>query len=183
MALGAVLNSLVEPFHYTPSDATIIGVAFVVSGIIGSLIFSYILDLFQCYLFLIKVITIATTIIIGVAFYTLPAGNVIPFSINMGLYGFFTNPIVPISFSLSSEITYPISVTLAQGILLLICQIYGTGLSYFATYLIEQDYPLVVVGIVLVQFIISSILSFFLKEDLRRLKLGRENVLHMASKG
>ena len=183
LAMGAVLNTLVTPYGYTPAEATILGVAFVVSGIIGSVLFSYLLDLFNCYVLLLKVISISITLLVILVFYTLPSGNLLIFSLNLAILGFLIVPTTPISFSFASELTFPVSVTLTQGILLLVTQIYGTALSYLATYIIEAGYPLVVVGIILVQFLLSAVLSFFIKEDLRRLRLGRENVLDMASKG
>ena len=35
----------------------------------------------------------------------------------------------------------------------------------------------------LVQFAISSVLSVFMSEDLRRLNLGKENIIDMANQG
>ena len=146
--MGAVLNTIVTPYGFSPIDATIIGIAFVLSGIFGSILFSYILDMFNCYVLLLKVITIATTLIILAAFYTLPSGSLVLFSLNMGLLGLFTVPSTPVCFSFVAEITFPVKVTLAQGIFLLITQIYGTGLSYLATFIIEAGSPLIVVAIV-----------------------------------
>ena len=175
LAMSAVLNSLVEPYDYTPTDATIIGVAFVCAGMAGSILFSFILDKYHCYVALLRVITLFTSILMAAILYTLPSRNTLLLSINMGLLGLFNVPIIPIGFSLASEITFPVSVTLAQGIFLLLTQSYGTGLSYLATYIIEQmNRPLTVIGIVLCQFILSFLLSFFVKEDLRRLKMGKE---------
>ena len=59
-----------------------------------------------------------TTLCICVAFYTLPSQNTLALSINLGLLGFFNVPIIPIGFSFCTEITYPLSETLAQGIFL-----------------------------------------------------------------
>ena len=100
-------------------DATIVGVAFVFSGIVGSMVFSFILDMYQCYLLLLKMITMVTTIAICFVYYTLPAKNMYALAVNLGFLGFFNVPIIPIGFSLCTEITYPISVALAQGIFLM----------------------------------------------------------------
>lgn len=135
--LAAVMNSITSPYGYTPTDASIVGASFVVSGVFGSIFFSFILDYFQCYLLTMRIVLFAT-IVIGVPIYfTLPHGSTVLFSINIGLLGFFLLPIIMISFSFCSETTYPISEALSQGIIVLFSQIYGTALSYFSTWIIE----------------------------------------------
>lgn len=150
MAQGAVLNTLVEPYGYTPTDAMIVGVSFVFAGIVGIFVFSFLLDKYHCYLRLLNVATISTSVLICFGYYSLPAGKIAVFAINMAALGFFTVPMVPVGLSFCSEITFPVSVSLAQGIFLLATQLYGTFLSYVSTHIIESGYPLIVITIVLI---------------------------------
>ena len=141
----------------------VIGVTYVFTGILGIFIFSFILDKYHCYTLILRSLTTATLLLASFSFYTLPASNTGLMAINMGMVGFCTVPIVSIGLTMSTEITYPMSVTLVQGVILMTSQLYGIILSYVGTYIIERGHPYTFVIIVLIQYALSIILSFLLK--------------------
>jgi len=55
--LATVLSAISEPYGFNPSDASILGGCFVLSGIIGSFAISLMLDKYKCYLLSIRFIT------------------------------------------------------------------------------------------------------------------------------
>ena len=114
---------------------------------------------------------------------TLPSKNAYIFGANVGILGFFLIPIIMTSFSFCAEMTYPVSEALSQGVMVLFSQIYGTGISYLATYMIEQDYPLIALTFLICQFCVSAAISLFMTEDLKRLNLGKQDIQEKMKSG
>ena len=175
--LSAVMNSITRPYGYTPLGASLMGVSFVVLGVTGGLVFSIIIDKSQCYLKMLRFINCGSIIAGGLAFWCLPTGNITIFCSNLGMLGLFLLPIIAIGLSFCAELAYPISDSLSSGIMMLTSQVYGTIVSYLATYLIENlNSPLAALGLFSAQFILSLFLTIFLKEDLRRINAGKQGL-------
>merc|ERR1719329_2028571 len=164
------MNSITKPYDYTPADASFMGVSFVFAGVIGGIVFSVLLDKYQCYNKMLRIINLGSLIAGGLALYFLPLGNVYLFCLNMALIGLFLLPIISVGYSFCAELAYPTSDSLSSGIMVLLSQIFGTIVSYAATILIEKfNSPLGALAMFCTQFTLSLLLSFVLKEDLRRL--------------
>ena len=54
--LGAVINNLVTPYGFDSTASSIFGAVFIVSGLIGSFIFSSILDKYQAYIKILRIV-------------------------------------------------------------------------------------------------------------------------------
>merc|ERR1719329_1026596 len=118
--LAAVMNSITSPYLYSPVDASLMGVSFVIFGVSGGIAFSMMLDKYQCYLKTLQLINLGCVITGGIAFWGLPSGNTIVFCINIGLIGLFLLPIIAVGFAFCAELAYPNSDSLSAGLMMLI---------------------------------------------------------------
>ena len=125
--LGAIINNLVEPKGYTASDSSIFGASFILSGLVGSFVFSALLDKYQRYLLQLRVICFGVLFLYFFTFKTLQdkdeanqgQTNVILLSVNIACIGFILLPIIPLGYSFSIELTYPVSEAMSNGVLML----------------------------------------------------------------
>mmetsp|Transcript_11360 Transcript_11360/g.19148 ORF Transcript_11360/g.19148 Transcript_11360/m.19148 type:complete len:448 (-) Transcript_11360:58-1401(-) len=167
--LGAVINNIVAPYGFTATDSSVLGGAFILSGLVGSFFFSALLDKRQQYLKIVRIICFATLFFTAVSLKTLPTGSLLYFAPNIALLGFFILPIIPVGYSFAIELTYPASEAMSNGILMLLSQIVGSGVTYGATVMSEKE-PLDCVYLFLAMQLVSCLASLFIKEDLRRVK-------------
>lgn len=168
-AIGATISSLTEPYHYSGKDNSLFGGVFITSGIIGSVIAGIILDRLHLYKLMTVIIGIASTILVTLCFLTLPTGSTSLFTPNLLLFGFFSIPLTPISFAFSVELTYPVPESISNGMLILPAKVYGALLSVIASILASID-PKYAITLFCVNNAIAALCTFFIVEDLRRLK-------------
>lgn len=131
--LGAIINNLVDPFGYTPIDSSIFGATFIFCGLIGSIIFSYYMDKTQKYLRMLRISSFGSLISSICIILTLPTQNVWILNTNIAFMGFFLIPIIPIGYSFSVELTYPVSEAMSNGVMVFFSQILGTLITILAT--------------------------------------------------
>jgi FLVCR family feline leukemia virus subgroup C receptor-related protein len=86
----------------------------------------------------------------------------------MGILGFFLIAIMPVGYSYAIELTYPVSEVMSNGVLQVVSQITSTVFSLYGSWVSENDDPRKCVLLFIILFSISLVLSFFIKEDLRR---------------
>ena len=168
-SLGAVVSSVTEPYGYVATDNAVFGAVFILFGVIGSFIFSILLDKYQRFKLIINVITFLGCIFTAFAFVTLPSRNVALFSFNLALIGFTVIPIIPISYAFSVELTFPVPESLSNGMIILPSQIYGTLLGVTASKLSEQS-PHYAIALFFISALVGAVASLFIKEELRRLR-------------
>ena len=176
------MSSMTSPYEYDPREVSIMAACFVVLGVGGGILSSILLDKYQCYLKLLRLILVGSIISCAIAFWALPHRSAPIFCVNISLIGFFLLPIMAIGYSFCAELAYPNSDSLSSGMMMLLSQIFGVGVSYLATFFIEAlKQPLAAVALFLGQFICSLLLSLVLKEDLRRLNAGKEGMKEIAA--
>ena len=89
------------------------------------------------------------------------------------MFGFFLIATLPVGFSFSVDLTYPVNETLSSGFLMFFSTIWGTIYSYTASYILsvprdrlEKDGPQAVkksLTIMVCMLAIALITSFFVK--------------------
>ena len=131
--LGAIINNLVHPFGYTGSDSSIFGAVFIFSGLVGSFVASSILDKTQLYLHSLRFVVFGAIFFTFFILFTLPSQKVWLLAINISLLGFFILPMIPIGYSFSVELTYPVSEAMSNGLMVFFSQIIGTVITFVAT--------------------------------------------------
>jgi len=111
---------MTSPYGYTSTDNSIFGAIFILSGVIGSFIFGMILDKTAKFKLILNIICIVACISVLVSIFTLPIGSVPIFAINLLFVGASVIPIIPICYSFSVELTYPISEAMSNGMMVMV---------------------------------------------------------------
>jgi FLVCR family feline leukemia virus subgroup C receptor-related protein len=168
--LGAIINDLVSKFGFKSTDSSIMGACFIISGLVGSFIFSGLLDKHKKYLLQLRVVCFFTLGLFCFSFVTLKTGSLLLVSINISIVGFFLLPIIPLGFGFSIELTYPVSEAMSNGVIMLFSQIVGSLVTYLASWLcsINANYCLLLFFTMMVT---ASLSSLMITEDLRRINM------------
>ena len=98
---------------------------------------------------------------------TLVDADITRFTDAAALVGAATVPIVPIGYSLGVELTYPINPAAANGFMISIGMVWAVILTLAGGPFAEYS-PLGCMGILVFLSFVGSIISLFVKEDLRR---------------
>ena len=86
---------------------------------------------------------------------------------NIAVLGFFILPIIPVGYGFCSELTFPVSEAMSNGIMGLFSQLMGTAVTSTATKIIEVS-PISTVYLLGSLMLIACVSSLMVKEDLRR---------------
>lgn len=116
-SLSTVVNNISAPYGYSSTNAALIGMTFIVSGVIGTLIFSKILDRTKSFLMVMRILASGTLVAGCLAFVCLPTGKLSIFLVNIALLGMFLIPIFSISYTFSVELTYPVGESVSSGVM------------------------------------------------------------------
>lgn len=170
LAIGAIISSLTSHYHYSGKANSLFGALFLGSGMIGSLVIGILLDKFQKYKLSFVIICFMTFTLISSTFLTLPSGNTILFAINMAVYGLFAVPLLPLSFAFSVELTYPQPEAVSNGMMIMTSKICGTAITIAGGLIAAKLGPLYAITLFSVNILSALVLSFFIKEDLKRLR-------------
>ena len=174
--LGAIINNLVEPFGYTSVDSSIFGATFIFFGLCGSFVASSILDKTQKYLKTLRIVCWGSFLFSSLIFITLPSKSVYWLDLNIAILGIFILPIIPVGFSFSVELTYPVSEPMSNGLMMFFSQIIGTGITVLATDLTSfHPNKQYCTKMFVIMMGISAFATMFIKEDLRRVNMELED--------
>ena len=175
--IGAIINTMVNPYGYTASDSGIFGACFIFSGLVGSFIQGALLDKYGKYLLLLKGICFGVLFFFLGFFYTLRERgddntNMIVLTFNVAIIGFLLLPIIPLGYGFSIELTYPVSEAMSNGVLMLWSQMAGSLLTFVGSWLCEQN-PRYILYMFFVQVSLGYLASCMITEDLRRVNLTK----------
>lgn len=172
-ALGAIINGLIEPYGFNIKETSICMVCLVVSGILSSFATGVLLDKHKTYLNLIRVLNFFTFFGVASTNYTLPSRS-FPLLLGSSIFtGIFLLPQLSVGLSFSVEITHPVSEAASTGSLMLLSQVLGVAITFIGT-IVANIWPLYAAWMFMGQIFIAFVVSFFLKEDLRRLDMESE---------
>lgn len=169
-AIGTLLNQIVSYYHQNENEKIgFIGLILVLSGLLGAVIGGIILDQTKAYK--------ATTLIIyGLTFvsmilftFTLSIDIWIVF-LTAFLLGFFMTGYLPVGFELAAEVTYPEPEGSSCGLLNTSAQIFGILYTYIQGRLITTYGALTGNVFISVSLLFGTIITAFIKSDLRRQK-------------
>ena len=138
------------------------GASFVLSGVTGSFILSILLDKYKCFLKSIRFICFGSLISAIGIYFTLKGGSLLLVCLNIGVLGFCLLPICSVGYSFCTEITYPISEPMSNGIMTFVSQVVGIIASIIATDLCKAD-PLYCVIMFMFIVLVACIFSLYLK--------------------
>jgi FLVCR family feline leukemia virus subgroup C receptor-related protein len=135
--MGAVVSSVTAPYDYTAVDNAIIGGVFIISGVIGTVIISVMLDRHHKFKLSLIGIAILATLSLVAAQFALPSKSVAAFSINTVFIGLSSIPAAPIGNALAVEITYPVPESMSNGMMNIPNILYGFSMGILSGYLCE----------------------------------------------
>jgi MFS family permease len=165
--LGAVINGLTIKYDYSPSEIGICVAGMISSGIVGSFVFGSMIDKYQKYVLFLRIVCVCSTFMMTGIFFTLPYNNLYLFMANIVGLGFFLIPIIPVSWGLSTELTYPCPESISLGMMIAASQVWATILGLVASILIDHN-PLYGIGLFFSLSCIGTFFTIFMREDLRR---------------
>jgi MFS family permease len=91
-----------------------------VTGVLASFVIGVILDKYAKYKITLLFLAFGSVASVGASIFTLPTKSVILFSINIGLIGATIIPIIPVSYALAVELTYPIPEAMSNGMMVML---------------------------------------------------------------
>ncbi len=168
--MSAIVASLTKNYNYSTIANAAFGGIFVIFGVTGSFILSIYLDKkprYKLTMLSIGGLAILSTIL---SIFTLPSGNAGLFGVNVAVIGFATISMTPIALAFAVELTYPTAEAMSNGIMSLPNKLYGALTGILASFLCNNVDPRYALALFVFNSCISFISSFFLKEELRRLK-------------
>eukprot|EP00347_Sterkiella_histriomuscorum_P019206 403342532 len=169
-SLGATIASIASQYGYGVNASSTMCFVYLFGGIFNSFFLGTMLDKYQNFRKLVIIICAMSLITCCIHIVALPTGNVLFESVAMMLVGASVLPITSISYSFAVELTYPIPETMTNGMMISISLIWGSAVGFLCQVLADID------GRVTLAFwalcsLVALILSFFIKQDLRRLDI------------
>ena len=180
--LGTVLSEIGSAYKsYTTDDFSTFGALFIVGGVLGSVGFGVFLDVTKKFKSATLLICTTSLIAFGAFIAVIGLEEPVITTILCALIGASMVPILPVGFEFAIEMSYPVGEAMSAGVLMSVGQVIGIIFTLMTTALLSayenpdgsQDKMggLISMFIMLATVLISFIFSFFLREDLRRLKL------------
>ena len=183
--LAVILSYVLYPFGLGGAlNVSVLAILPIISGIIGSVLGSIYLKKTQKYkraLIVYQIGSIASLTLFFFMLMTKQLGLVIPPTF---LVGFFIVPLIPAMLEFSSETNFPIGEATTTGFIFALSHIFGGSLGLGMTALVSQKTQLcalIGIGIIIFLFVISLVLFFQCKEDLKRLRAEKERKLNKES--
>ena len=175
-ALFTLLNHMVI-LHYPGEEvkAGRIGLTIITAGMLGVVISDIWLDRSKTYKETVLVIYIMTLVGMVVYTMTLNLGHLWLVFVTAGTMGFFMTGYLPLGFEFAVELTYPESEGMSSGLLNVSAQVFGIIFTISQGQIIS-NYGTMHGNIFLCVFLtLGTALTAFIKADLRRQRVNKEN--------
>ena len=176
--MAVILTPMFAPGLYSTSELSLIGVSFVLGGMIFLFVYGIVLDRTQAYLKAARLLT-TSTVFLGIAgIWVIPAGNISLTSSWAFVTGSFLLPIFTVSLPYTIVITHPIPSDAANGIMITGSYIFATVGCLAGAAFFEKDwYPAIFTFIGLVM--IASLASWCMgnPKPINNVDLGSDTIL------
>lgn len=113
-------------------------------------------------------------LILGI--FTIPTGKHYVVLANFILLGIFIVPIIPTSMNFASELTFPISSVMTNGVLLMVGQAVGGLLGIVETLIISKSVTISLISYAAINCV-AFLCTLVIKEDLRKTKFAQNQTL------
>lgn len=173
ISLGAIINFLFESFGFSTRQTSIMGAAFVVSGLVSTMIFPMLIQKFHWFKRSLRIVVFGALTAAISTMVILPTQSFGLSIIATALLGTFLIPTLSITYAFATELTFPVSAPLFGCLLQAGCSIFGAVFTYVGPYLINNLGPIYILITYTVCMVICCSLSFFIKEDLRRINAAK----------
>jgi len=174
-AIGIICNQL----NYSEDNASLFGAVFIVGGIVGSGVFGGIVEVYKNYRVATIVICSATALTPIALLFSLQSHSVALVTTSCFVVGFASVSILPVGIDFGVELTHPIPESISSGLLMSMGQFFGIIFTIVVSIIITRKGDAGVIlgqSIMIVMAGIAAVLSFFVKEDLKRLKEQKSTI-------
>ena len=170
-SFGIVVSYLFYNFH--AFAVSLLSMLFVTIGALSCFVVGIYLDRTSKYLTTLRTILISTCVLLVFSAATVPEGSLWSALVFAVLGGLIMVPIVPTGFSFATELTHPVSPALVIGLMCCVASVSCFIMTEIFLVILtgnnqEKDCRLVLAIMAILGFG-SSMFSFFIREDLRRL--------------
>ncbi|XP_036406353.1 feline leukemia virus subgroup C receptor-related protein 2-like isoform X2 [Megalops cyprinoides] len=173
-AVGTLLNRMIiEHYPGEEVNAGRIGLTIVIAGMVGSLICGIWLDRTKTYKQTTLAIYLMSLVGMLVYAFTLDLGHLWVVFITGGALGFFMTGYLPLGFEFAVELTYPESEGTSSGLLNCSAQVFGIIFTISQGKVIDTFGTLAGNIFLCIFLFIGSIMTGFIKSDLRRQKANQ----------
>ncbi|XP_036927043.1 feline leukemia virus subgroup C receptor-related protein 2 isoform X1 [Acanthopagrus latus] len=181
-AVSTLLNRMIiEHYPGEEVNAGRIGLTIVVAGMVGSLICGIWLDKTKTYKQTTLVVYLLSLIGMLVYAFTLNLGHLWVVFITAGGLGFFMTGYLPLGFEFAVELTYPESEGTSSGLLNCSAQIFGIIFTISQGKIIDKWGTLAGNIFLSIFLLIGTVITGFIKSDLRRQKANLKAEVQTAS--
>jgi MFS family permease len=152
---------------------------FVLAGSISSVFVGIYLDRTHKYLIIERLMPITATFVCCSAILLLPLGNMWAASLVVMLGGIGIVPIMAVSYQLATECTHPTQPALVIGLMMCGAQtvLFVMNFAYLAVLNLNDPHPIKCLIMMGIFPLICIPISFFIKEDFRRLNCAKKNLI------
>ncbi|XP_078145528.1 choline/ethanolamine transporter flvcr2a isoform X3 [Centroberyx gerrardi] len=181
-AVSTLLNRMIiEQYPGEEVNAGRIGLTIVVAGMVGSLICGVWLDKTKTYKQTTLVVYLLSLVGMLVYAFTLNLGHMWVVFITSGVLGFFMTGYLPLGFEFAVELTYPESEGTSSGLLNCSAQIFGIIFTISQGKIIDAWGTLAGNVFLSIFLLIGTVMTGFIKSDLRRQKANLQAETQAAS--
>ncbi|XP_057199548.1 feline leukemia virus subgroup C receptor-related protein 2 isoform X1 [Triplophysa rosa] len=175
-AVSTLLNRMIME-HYPGEEVNAgrIGLTLVIAGMVGSLICGIWLDKTKTYKQTTLSVYLLTFVGMVIYSFTLNLGHLWVVFLTSGALGFFMTGYLPLGFEFAVELTYPESEGTSSGLLNCSAQIFGIMFTIIQGKIIDHFSTLAGNIFLCVFLFIGSIMTAFIKSDLRRQKANNQS--------
>ncbi len=107
ISLGVVIDPFFEALNFTPTEVSILGGVFIISGVISSLLFGILLDKYRKYLLITKIISLGSFLVLASFYIIMQTGSKLFVFIISVIFGIILVPFLPVGTAFAGEITFP----------------------------------------------------------------------------
>ncbi|XP_040916556.1 feline leukemia virus subgroup C receptor-related protein 2 isoform X4 [Toxotes jaculatrix] len=182
-AVSTLLNRMIiEHYPGEEVNAGRIGLTIVIAGMVGSLICGIWLDKTKTYKQTTLLVYLLSLIGMLVYAFTLNLGHLWVVFVTAGILGFFMTGYLPLGFEFAVELTYPESEGTSSGLLNCSAQIFGIIFTISQGKIIDKWGTLAGNIFLCIFLLIGSVMTGFIKSDLRRQKANLQAEVQTVSK-
>jgi predicted MFS family arabinose efflux permease len=179
---GTIIGILTSALSYGPEAASVFGAVFIIGGIIGSAVFGILVEIKKNYrAATITICGISSIMPLALMFSFLTMNDTLV-SVCCFITGFAMIAILPVGMDFGVELTHPTPEPVSSGLLMSSGAVVGIVLTITASESIHyfEEHGKTTLGCNIAQIVltvfawVAFITSFFIKEDLRRIKEAKE---------
>lgn len=173
---GTIMGIMATQLEYTAANSSTFGAVFIVGGLVGSGVFGGIVEVKKNYKVVTCVISVLTALLPIPLLFSLFSMNVVAVNISSFAVGFASISILPVGIDFGVELTHPVAESVSSGLLMSAGNFLGIFMTLASSYLITAlgnkgcgISQIILIGVAW----LAAVVSFTIKEDLKRLKESR----------